>query len=187
MKDAELIAATARGDADAFAALYRRHLPRVLAFALRATGDRELAADLAGEVFAAALAASRRYRPEHESAAPWLLGIAHNKLRESRRRGRIENAARRRLGFATLELDDGDLERVDELAALEDGPALAAVESLPGAERDAIRARIVDERGYAEIAAELRCSESVVRQRVSRGLARARARLAGPDGRSDIA
>ena len=29
----------------------------------------------------------------------------------------------------------------------------------------------VEERGYAEIAAELRCSESVIRKRVSRGLA----------------
>lgn len=187
MKDAELIAATAQGDADAFADLYRRHLPRVLAFALRATGDPELAADLAGEVFATALAAARRYRPEHESAAPWLLGIAQNKLRESRRRGRVENAARRRLGIAVLELTDGDLERVHELAVLEGGRALAAVESLPGAERDAIRARVVEERGYAEIAAELSCSESVVRQRVSRGLARARARLGGSDPRSDIA
>ncbi|MHB1567770.1 MAG: RNA polymerase sigma factor [Solirubrobacteraceae bacterium] len=187
MDDAELLAATVRGDADAFAVLYRRHLPRVLAFGLRATGDAELAADLAGEVFAAALAAARRYRPEHESAAPWLLGIAHNKLRESRRRGRVENAVRHRLGIATLELTDGDLERVAELAALEDGRVLAAVESLPGSQRDAIRARIVEERGYAEIAAELSCSESVIRQRVSRGLARARARLDGPGSRSDTA
>ena len=181
------MAATAQGGADAFAALYRRHLPRVLAFTLQATGDPELAADLAGEVFATALAAAGRYRPEQESAAPWLLGIAHNKLRESRRRGQVENATRRRLGIATLELTDGDLERVHELAALEGGRALAAVDSLPGAERDAVRARVVDERGYAEIAAELSCSESVVRQRVSRGLARARARLTGPGGRSDIA
>jgi hypothetical protein len=35
----ELIAATARGDAGAFAALYRRHPPRVVGFAIRATGD----------------------------------------------------------------------------------------------------------------------------------------------------
>ena len=36
---------------------------------------------------------------------------------------------------------------------------------------------MVDERGYGEIAAELQCSESVVRQRVSRGLAALRTRL----------
>ncbi|MGH2915686.1 MAG: RNA polymerase sigma factor [Solirubrobacteraceae bacterium] len=181
--DSELLAATARGEADAFAVFYRRHLPRVLGFLLRATGDRELTADLAGEVFAAALAAAGRYRPERDSAAPWLLGIAHNKLRESRRRGRIEDAVRRRLRIAPLDLGDADLRRVEELAALDDGPALNAVTALGDAEREAVRARIVDERGYAEIAAELRCSESVVRQRVSRGLSHARARIAHSERR----
>jgi DNA-directed RNA polymerase specialized sigma24 family protein len=50
--DEELIAATARGDADA--ALYRRHLPLVVSYVMRATGDPEVAADLTAEVFAAA-------------------------------------------------------------------------------------------------------------------------------------
>jgi RNA polymerase sigma factor (sigma-70 family) len=34
----------------------------------------------------------------------------------------------------------------------------------------ALRARILDERDYADIAAQLKCSESVVRKRVSRAL-----------------
>ena len=53
MDDEELIAATARGDADAFAALYRRHLPRAVSYVIRATGDPEVAADLTAEVFPA--------------------------------------------------------------------------------------------------------------------------------------
>jgi RNA polymerase sigma-70 factor, ECF subfamily len=178
MDDAELLAATARGEADAFAIFYRRHLRAVVAFARRATGDPELAADLTGEVFAAALSACRRYEPLHATAEPWLLGIAHNKLRESRRRGRIENEARLRLRIGPLELGDEDLQRVEELASLADGPALAAVAGLPGDERSAVTARVIDERDYREIAAELHCSESVVRQRVSRGLRRIRSRLA---------
>ncbi len=44
-------------------------------------------------------------------------------------------------------------------------------------ERDAVRARVVDERTYASIAAEMRCSELVIRKRVSRGLARLRKSL----------
>ena len=79
MDDQALLAAAALGDADAFAAFYRRHLALVVGFGLRATGDPEAAADLAGEVFAAALAACGRYRAEHDTAAPWLIGIAHNK------------------------------------------------------------------------------------------------------------
>jgi len=177
MDDAQLLAATARGDPDAYATFYRRHLPRVVAFSLRATGDRELAADLTGEVFAVALAACGRYRPEHDTAAPWLLGIAHNKLRESRRRGRVEDATRRRLRIGPLALTDADLERVDELAAQDIAGVAAAVEDLPSQEREAVTARVIDEREYREIAAQLRCSESVVRQRVSRGLARMRTGL----------
>jgi RNA polymerase sigma-70 factor (ECF subfamily) len=177
MEDDELIAATVSGDADAFATLYRRHLARVVGFALRATGDPEVAADLAGEVFAAALASCGRYESRHASAAPWLLGIAQNKLRESRRRGRVENATRRRLKMAALPLGDGDLERVEELAALGDLDLPSVIDLLPANEREAVRARVIDERDYRDIAGELECSESVVRQRVSRGLARARTRL----------
>lgn len=177
MDDAELLAATVRGDAEAFAAFYRRHLPVVVGFARRMTGDPELAADLAAEVFAVALAFCSRYQPRHDSAAPWLLGIAQNKLCESRRRGRVENATRRRLLIAPLRLEDDDLRHVEELATLGGLDVIAAVDQLPVAERDAVRARILEERGYRQIAADLECSESVVRQRVSRGLARVRTRL----------
>jgi hypothetical protein len=48
---------------------------------------------------------------------------------------------------------------------------------LPDQQREAVRARVVEGRGYEEIAGELRCSLSVVRQRVSRGLAAIRTRF----------
>jgi RNA polymerase sigma-70 factor (ECF subfamily) len=178
MDDEALLAAGAAGDADAFAAFYRRHLGLVVGFGMRATGDREATADLTAEVFAAALAACGRYRPQHDTAAPWLIGIAQNKLRESLRRGRVQDAVRQRLRMRPLALDDDDLERVDAIASGARSAVLAAVEALPPAERDAVRARILEERDYRELAAQLRCSESVVRQRVSRGLARVRARVA---------
>ena len=52
-------------------------------------------------------------------------------------------------------------------------------ESLPADQRDAVQARIVEERPYPEIARELRTSEMVVRKRVSRGLATLRERMEG--------
>jgi RNA polymerase sigma factor (sigma-70 family) len=149
----------------------------VVGYLLHAKGDPELSTDPAAEVFAAALASCLRYRSLRASAAPWLIGIAQNKLRESRRRGRVENATRRRLKMAALPLGDEDLDRVAELAALGDIDVMTAVDGPPPHERDAVRARVVDERDYRQIAGALECSESVVRKRVSRGLARARARL----------
>jgi RNA polymerase sigma-70 factor (ECF subfamily) len=178
--DGELLAAVAAGDGAACATFYRRHLPTVVAFLLRETGNRETTADLTAEVFAATFLVARRFRARGAgSARPWVLGIARNKLRESRRRGRVEDRARRGLAFEPEVLDDDDLTRVGELAATAGQPILSLVERLPGAQRDAVRSRVAEERGYDEIAREMKCSELVARQRVSRGLARLRDQLTG--------
>lgn len=174
--DARLVAEIARGDDAAFALIYRRYLPVVLRWCLRETGNRELAADLTAEVFAASLLAARRYRPEQAPVGAWLLGIARNKLRESRRRQKVEDSARRRLGVEPAALSDVDLDRVEELASL-DRASLELVAGLPAEQRDAVTQRVVAERSYEEIAAELECSELVVRQRVSRGLRSLRSQL----------
>jgi RNA polymerase sigma-70 factor (ECF subfamily) len=175
--DGELLSAIASRDGLAFSVFYRRHLSVVLAFLVRETADREAAGDLAAEVFAAVLLAAPRYREEGPSAAPWVVGIARNKLLMSRRRGRVEAHARRRLGFAAVAIDDGDLDRIEVVADGGAGRLAQLVEQLPAGEREAVRARVVDERSYHEIATELRCSELVVRKRVSRGLARVRKQL----------
>ncbi len=171
--DTQLLAAVVAGDAAAFSVFYRRHLPGVVAFLYRESRDREAAADLAAEVFAAAFVHARRFRAsEDASAAPWIRGIAQNKLRESRRRGRVEDRARRRLGLQPEPLTDTDLERVEELASIDHRDSLELLEQLPAAQRAAVRSRVMEEQEYSEIAKRLRCSELVVRQRVSRGLAR---------------
>lgn len=178
IEDDELLARAATGDGDAFACFYRRHLGAIAGYLVRRTSDPEVAADLTAEVFAAALIACPRYRPGGPPALAWLYGIAANKLRESRRRGRVEAEARRRLAWEPQPLDDDDLAAVERMAGADDEPELlAAVATLPLDQREAILARVVDEQGYDEIAARLVCSESVVRQRVSRGLRTLRAQL----------
>ena len=174
--DDELLVATAAGDADAFAVFYERHIALVLSVLAQRTGSYELAADLAGETFAAALLGCRRFRPGGAPAAAWLLGIAQNKLRESARRQRVVDRARQRLGMPVLGLDDDDLIRVEELAS-DDGRALALLDELPPAQREAVRSRVLDETDYRELATQMGCSEQVVRQHVSRGLRRLRLQL----------
>jgi RNA polymerase sigma-70 factor, ECF subfamily len=180
--DGQLLAAVVAGDGPAFATFYRRHLPTVVGYLLRETGDREVTADLTAEVFAAIFLVARRFRPRGAgSARPWVLGIARNKLLESRRHGRVEDRARRRLAFEPEVLDDDDLARVDELAAAPQHGVLELVEQLPEAQRDAVRSRVLEEREYGEIARELGCSELVARQRVSRGLSRLRDQMTEGD------
>jgi RNA polymerase sigma-70 factor (ECF subfamily) len=173
----ELLGGIASRDSGAFVAFYRRYLSTVLAFLVRQTGDGELAADLAAEVFAAVMIAAVRYKPLHETARPWLLAIARNVLGTSRREGRVIEQARQQLGFQPLDLDDADLERARGLADEGRGELDLLLASLPEHEREALRLRVVEERDYAEIATELACSEMVVRKRVSRGLGRLRTRL----------
>jgi RNA polymerase sigma factor (sigma-70 family) len=173
-----LLLAAADGDDGAFGVFYRRWLPVVTGYHFRRTRSLELAFDLTAETFAAVVADLARFDPERGSAPGWLFEIAEHKLLDSVRRARVESSARARLGHEPVVLEDRDLERVEELASLGDAGRLdRLLGQLSGPQRDAIRARVLDERSYAEIASEINCSEAVVRQRVHRGLSRLRERL----------
>jgi RNA polymerase sigma-70 factor (ECF subfamily) len=173
--------AATRRQPEAFGAFYRRHERAMLVFFLRRTSSAELAADLTAEVFAAALASSRRFRPGRTPAVSWLYGIARNKLAasRSRSRGRVEERARRRLPAEPLLLTDEALERVEALADAARGGEVVGelLDQLPADQREAVRSHILEERGYEEIATDLECSQAVVRQRVSRGLQTLRVRF----------
>lgn len=160
-----------------FATFYRRHERDVLTYLRRRCGNAELAADLAAETFAAALIGAAKFRRSSDPAVAWLFGIARNKLLEAQRRGKVEDRARRKLRMERLVLEDEALERIDRLS--EEPRATELLATLPRDQAEAIRARVVDGRSYDDIAATMRCSPSVVRKRVSRGLTTLRA--AGKD------
>jgi RNA polymerase sigma-70 factor (ECF subfamily) len=152
-------------DVEAFAAFYRRHAAPLAGFFLARTGNRELAADLTAETFAAALAARRKFDPAKGPAVGWLYGIARHKLLKAFERGAVEDRARRRLRMGRLVLDDEALEQIEVTSN-----ATQLLDALPEDQRAAITARVIEERDYAEIAARTRTSEAVIRKRVSRGL-----------------
>jgi RNA polymerase sigma factor (sigma-70 family) len=172
--DAELLACR---DGDSFAELYRRHARRIAGYLMRATADAEVAADLTAETFAAALGARDSYRPERGPPVAWLYGIAGHKLNDWRRRGYAEDRARRRLGLERPSLTDDDLREFERLA--DEVTVVELLEELPPEQRDAVKARLVDERPYADIAGSSGVSEGAIRKRVSRGLAGLRRRIGG--------
>jgi len=180
LSDGELLDRTRAGDRDAFGVLYERRQELVLAFLLKRTHDPEVAMDLMAETFAVALVALADRPPAIAgSAAPWLLTIARNAMIDSYRRGRVESAARQRLAMEPVQIGDGDVERVLQLAA-ETDLLLGLADELPAEQFDALRARVLDGRGYEEIAGQLQCSAAVVRKRVSRAISTLRqARQAG--------
>src|SRR5262249_38259644 len=171
--DAELLRA---GTADGFEEVYDRHAAQVLAWSRARVGEH--AADLTAEVFARAWLARSRFRPESDgSALPWLFGIARNVLRESLRKRRIEDAARRRLGMPRLSQDA-------TLDAIHDRPSLSqserhALASLPERDRELLQLRVIEERPYRDIAERLRCTPQAARHRVSRLLRQLQCTLGG--------
>jgi RNA polymerase sigma-70 factor (ECF subfamily) len=168
--DAQLLRAARAGDGEAFEAVYRRHNRVVLAYLARRVPEPELAADLLAETFAALLVVVREHhRTLPDSPIAWLLGTARHLLIDGYRRGRVEAAARERLAMQPITLDDNDMRRIEEISAETD--ILAELEAaLPAEQLAALRARVIDERDYPAIASEMRCSEAVIRKRVSRAL-----------------
>jgi RNA polymerase sigma factor (sigma-70 family) len=164
------------GDLEDFGRFYDRYVRALLAFFQRRTGDPEVAADLTAETFAAAMVARARYRGRTATAAAWLFAIAQHKLTDYRRRGSTESRMRARLGMEPVPVSAEDVEMIRWL-----GEEVAAqmVEDLPPDQREAIRAHVLEDRDYAEIAQTEHLSEATVRKRVSRGLRVLRERAGG--------
>jgi RNA polymerase sigma factor (sigma-70 family) len=178
--DEQLLAAVAGGDGEAMAELYRRHVDVVLAFLRRRVAEPEAALDLCAETFAAVLTSAERFEGGDRVAIAWVLTIARHKLVDSLRRRQIDDSARRELRTQAVTYTDDDLAEIELRASRGTSRIEALLAELPPAQREAITARIVEERDYAQIAGELRCSEQVVRQRVHRGLQRLRVLLKEP-------
>jgi RNA polymerase sigma factor (sigma-70 family) len=160
-------------DAAAYAAFYEHYVRRVSVYFLRRVFDPEIAFDLTAETFALALERRRQFRGDSaQEEQGWLFAIARSLLHAYWRKGRIERAAVARLGIERPSLGTEDIEYLHRQAGIETlrvrlAEALDAVRPEQAA---AIRARVLDEREYAEIAAEFGTTPDVIRARVSRGL-----------------
>jgi RNA polymerase sigma-70 factor (ECF subfamily) len=162
------------GDAEDFGIFYDRYIDMLLGYFARRVNDPELAADLTAETFAAALVARKRFKRTATPAVAWLFGIAQHKLADYRRRGAAEDRMRRRLGMERVEVGDDDRELI---AMLGRDAAWHLINELPPDQREAVRAHVLDEQPYEDIALAADTSEAVVRKRVSRGLGALRQRM----------
>lgn len=172
--DSELLIAS-RAEPEAFTELYRRHAEDLLRYFARRTLDPETAAELTAETFAEAFASRATYRDQRGvNGVAWLYGIARHRLGRFFRAGRVDAAARRKLGMPERELPPEDYERIEDLidfAPIREA-LVEALDTLSEDQREAMRLRVIDGLGYAEVAQRLRCTEQNARQRVSRGLRR---------------
>lgn len=178
--DAQLLALTPKSP-EAFDVLFRRHRDSLTNFVMHNVGNWDVAADLVAETFATAFEAAARFDPKKGEARGWLFGIAKMKLLSSYRRQGVEQEGRRKLGIATVGYTDEAWEEAESRIDASLSGIVAGLEDLPRGERDAVIARIVEERDYAEIAAAEQAGEAAIRQRVSRGVSKLAKRLKGDE------
>lgn len=160
--DDALIAASQRGDRDAFGQLVERYLDVVCAVGYSQTGSRALSEDVAQDTFLAAWSQLGTLR-EPPRLRAWLCGIARNLARKARARAAREPATDR----VAEELATGPLERLT--AAEEQRLVWDALAQVPAAYREVLVLYYQQERSLAEVAAQLGIREDAAMQRLSRG------------------
>ena len=150
-----------------FEELMRRHEQEIMRFLLRATGDREDAADLFQETWLRAYRAYPRLAPDAD-ARPWLYAIAanlwRNRARDRARRARvIVPQMHERLAPARAKSGRAPHEN-DGYAAIHLRQLISA---LPRKQRQALYLRYFAGLDYAEIGAAMQCSAQAARANVS--------------------
>lgn len=141
------------------ARLFRAHYRDVYRHLLRLSGDRQLAEELAQQVFVDAATALPRFKPGSTPELGLLYTIAQRRWVDSRRR------ARRR--GPTLSLTDTDAPIVESDAHA--AQALrAALDALPPDLRHLALSKLVFGRTAVEIATELGINEEACRKRIRR-------------------
>jgi RNA polymerase sigma-70 factor, ECF subfamily len=174
--DEELLRLTAAGDADAFAALYRRRQAGIYRFALQMCGSEGIAEDVTQEVFMTLVRDSQMFDPSRGALASYLYGVARNQVLR-----RLEKE-RHFVSMTDETAEDGDAFVSTQLVAADDPLAeLArselietvrqAVLALPVHYREVVVLCELHEMSYAEAAAALGCAVGTVRSRLHRARA----------------
>jgi RNA polymerase sigma-70 factor (ECF subfamily) len=179
--DRALLRAHLDGDADAFAALVRRHRDRLWAVALRTTGDPEDAADALQDALVSAYRRAGSFRGD-AAVTTWLHRVVVNACLDRLRAQKVrrtqplpddlDHATPTLVAAGAAAASDADDPGEHAARADRRRAVLAALRELPAEQRAALV--LVDMEGWsvAEAAAALDCAEGTVKSRCSRGRAR---------------
>jgi RNA polymerase sigma-70 factor (ECF subfamily) len=172
--DSELIACAARGDREAFGALYERYVFRVFRHVYYLTSDPHTAEDLTAQTFLNALEAIPRYEMRGVPFLAWLLRIAYN-LTVNHRKVRKNGTAPLPEG---LEIEGTTYSPEASCEAKADGERVwEGVRHLRGDQRQVIVMRFIDGLSYPDIARVLGKSIGAVRVIQYRALCSLRRKL----------
>lgn len=181
LTDAELIAATLRGDSSAFRRFYDRHVDAVFARAMSILRNEDDVREITQETFALAFRKLKLLRLVDGSARPWLLRSCLNLVAT---RNRAVSRRPVTVDIADLENTMTDTESLESLieAQLLLDYLRKEVAVMSFIDQEVFRLVLVEERSYEEASMALKISLASVRKRVNRVRSKLRTRS---DGRRD--
>src|SRR5450432_1738671 len=179
-QDEELLKRSAKGDEEAFTALYRRHAAPLYRFALRMTGSGWGAEEIVQDVFMTLIREPGKYDAGRGTLPAFLFGIARNKVMKHNQRQPREIALVERSEYghgAGITLRDPftpamwaeQRERLEKVRA--------AVKELPVEFRETVVLCELEELSYEQAAQLLDCPIGTIRSRLHRGRALLLAKL----------
>ncbi|MCU0598248.1 MAG: RNA polymerase sigma factor [Desulfobacterales bacterium] len=179
--------AFARGDEKAFRELFAKHQKNIINFCYRFCCNRQVAEELAQEVFVRVYRAAERYRPDARFST-WLYRIAVNVcLNETRKRNfqvKIESIDQPvQLGHSEINRDIEDQESLSPQDVIDAGERermiQQAMSALPEKQRAALLLRVFNEFSYQQISRQMEISEANVKSLIHKGRQRLQELLAG--------
>jgi len=174
--DAELLAATARGDGTAFAPLVRRYVRPATLLAAQLLGDRDEAEDIVQDAFTVVHRHSRKFDAERPFA-PWFFAIVRRLAANRRSRDLRRDRLLRLWGRGATASSTPPQADAAVLARLDAAAASRAMEDLSPMQRACFELVAVRDLSIEEVAAMHGISESTVRQHVFRARAALRGTL----------
>ena len=170
LEDDQLVTSAAQGDREAFEELVRRHQHQVYGLAMKLTGDRHLAADVAQEALIRAWKALPTFRGE-AAFGTWLHRITVNVAWTLRRRNQRHRGVELELAEPRLEADQiGHPERAGETSDLRKRLDRALARLTPSA-RQVVILKDVQGWSHAEIAESLGITVTAAKVRLHRARA----------------
>jgi len=165
----ELRDAIASGDDHAIASVYRKHAPRVTAVAMSVLRDRDLAADVAQEVFLRLWKNPTRFDPERGSLGAYLAVDAKGRSidlvrsrQAAQKREKVDHVERLHEGRISTEE-----EAMQSIVGVHVHEVLA---TLPEEQRIPITLAFFDDISYSAVAERLALPEGTVKSRIRSGL-----------------
>lgn len=167
--DATLVAASLRGNRDAFAQIVARYQALVCSLAYSSTGNLNQSEDLAQETFVTAWKELSRLK-EPQKLRSWICGIARNLIHNSLRRHSKEPAHHAEsLDVIHESAGEAPLPSEQTIGKEEEAILWRSLERIPESYREPLVLFYREGQSVERVAAELELTEDAVKQRLSRG------------------